>query len=102
MDFLLKKSFFLLRYRRKSIKNYLKVKEISLENEKNEFFLQVDQMLFSGIQKVRRCFATLKTTPKDSGHILESFEKFFLIEFLIFRSHFLLTGADHPSELGIS
>ena len=47
---------------------------------KNRFFLiffKLSQTVSSDVKMVPKCFATLKATPKASGHILGSFEKFF-------------------------
>ena len=58
--------------------------------EKNRFFpsifLKLSQTVSSDAKMVPKCFATLKATPKVSGHILGSFEK------KIFKSTF------RPSE----
>ena len=63
-------------------------------DEKNRFFsifFKLSQTVSSDVKMVPKCFATLKATPKASGHILGSFEKNFQIEFSTFRSQFLLT-----------
>ena len=47
---------------------------------KNRFFsifFKLSQAVFSDVKMVPKCFATLKATPKASGHILRSFENFF-------------------------
>ena len=47
---------------------------------KNRFFsifFKLSQAVSSDVKMVPKCFATLKATPKASGHILGSFEKFF-------------------------
>ena len=56
-------------------------------------------MLSNDVKTVPRCFATLKATPKASEHILGSFEKFFLIEFSTFGSHFLLMELTNPLKM---
>ena len=64
-------------------------------------FFKLSQMLYNDVKTVPKCFATLKSTSKASEHILESFEKHFLIEFSTFRSHFLLMELTNPLKMAI-
>ena len=47
---------------------------------KNRFFsifFKLSQTVSSNVKMVPKCFATLRATPKTSGHMLGSFENFF-------------------------
>ena len=56
------------------------VRDFKKFDGKNRFFsifLKLSQTVSSDAKMVPKCFATLKATPKASGHILGSFEKMF-------------------------
>ena len=58
-------------------------------------------MLSNDVKTIPRCFATPKSTPKASEHILGPFEKKILIEFWTIRSHFLRIGLIEPLKMPI-
>ena len=65
-------------------------KKIDGKNGFFSIFFKLSQAVSSDVKMVPKCFATLKATPKASGHILRSFEKKF------FRSN------SRPSEANFS
>ena len=52
-------------------------KKIDGKNRFFSIFFKLSQTVSSDVKMVPKCFATLKATPKASGHILRSFENFF-------------------------
>ena len=52
-------------------------KKIDGKNRFFSIFFKLSQTVSSDVKMVPKCFATLRATPKASGHMLGSFEFFF-------------------------
>ena len=67
-------------------------KKIDGKNRFFSIFFKLSQTVSSDVKMVPKCFATLRATPKASGHMLGSFEKNFKSNFRPSEANFRLGG----------
>ena len=75
-----KKTIFYSDVAQNPLKTMQKSRKLAWKNWKKRFFLiffKLFQTVSSDVKMVPKCIATLKATPKASGHIMGSFQNFF-------------------------